>query len=245
MGQAARRHIDHSVASQPATESIDDAQKLLSIGQVLTRLVTDFPDVTPSKIRFLEERGLVSPQRTESGYRKFGPADVDRLRLVLSLQRDHYLPLKVIRQYVDEIDAGESPMLPGIAHPLSALDHQADQQAYSRAELIEITHADAQLVRDAVSVGLLPTGSRFDQKAREVLSLLVSLKERGIEPRHLRGVKASIDREIGLVEGAISGFRRDVPEARAQAANVTAEVIEALVDLKRTLLERAVQQLDS
>jgi DNA-binding transcriptional MerR regulator len=79
---------------------------LLSIGQVLARLTAEFPDLTPSKLRFLEERQLISPARTESGYRKFSPSDLDRLRFVLAMQRDHYLPLKVIRGYLDELDAG-------------------------------------------------------------------------------------------------------------------------------------------
>src|SRR5690606_18436510 len=79
---------------------------LLSIGQVLARLTPEFPGLSSSKLRYLEEQGLVTPQRTESGYRKFSPGDVDRLRLALTLQRDRYLPLGVIRQYLDDIDAG-------------------------------------------------------------------------------------------------------------------------------------------
>jgi DNA-binding transcriptional MerR regulator len=86
---------------------------LLSIGQVLARLIPEFPDLSPSKLRFLEERQLISPARTESGYRKFSSADLDRLRFVLTMQRDHYLPLKVIRGYCDELDAGRQPQLPG------------------------------------------------------------------------------------------------------------------------------------
>ena len=91
------------------------AAPLLSIGQVLARLTAEFPDLTPSKLRFLEERRLISPARTESGYRKFSAADLDRLRFVLTMQREHYLPLKVIRGYLDELDAGRQPELPGRA----------------------------------------------------------------------------------------------------------------------------------
>ena len=86
---------------------------LLSIGQVLAKLNPEFPDLTPSKLRFLEERQLVAPARTDSGYRKFSPSDMDRLRFVLTMQRDHYLPLKVIRGYLAELDAGRTPELPG------------------------------------------------------------------------------------------------------------------------------------
>ena len=85
------------------------ASSLLSIGQVLARLNPEFPDLSPSKLRFLEERQLITPSRTESGYRKFSPADLERLRFVLSMQRDYYLPLKVIRGYLDDLDAGREP----------------------------------------------------------------------------------------------------------------------------------------
>ena len=98
--------------AQRAAVGTGDAQpapKLSSIGQVLNRLSADFPDLTPSKLRFLEEQGLVQPRRTESGYRKFSEDDIQRLRFILSLQRDHYLPLKVIRGYLEEIDRGGSP----------------------------------------------------------------------------------------------------------------------------------------
>ncbi len=87
------------------------AADLLTIGEVLGSLREDFPDITPSKVRFLEERGLVTPARTPSGYRKFAPAHVARLRLVLSLQRDHYLPLRVIGEHRAALDAGEAPPL--------------------------------------------------------------------------------------------------------------------------------------
>ncbi|MDQ1529560.1 MAG: hypothetical protein QOH77_1350 [Actinomycetota bacterium] len=85
------------VSAQASVKSESGGASLLSIGQVLARLNPEFPDLTPSKLRFLEERQLISPARTESGYRKFSPADLTRLRFVLTMQRDHYVPLKVIR----------------------------------------------------------------------------------------------------------------------------------------------------
>ncbi|MFU0804300.1 MAG: MerR family transcriptional regulator [Pseudoclavibacter caeni] len=235
MAAAARR----SAAAAAAQGSPDEVRKLLSIGQVLNRLVGDFPDVTPSKIRFLEEQGLISPQRTASGYRKFGADDVERLRLILALQRDHYLPLKVIREYLAEIDAGRTPLLPGITR--AAAGDATVQRVCTREELLEVTHADARLLREAVSVGLLPAGDRYDQTARSVLTALVTLGAHGIEPRHLRGVKAATDREIGLIEGAVSGFRRDQPQGRAQAAAAAQQITDTLVSLKSCLLERGVR----
>jgi len=88
------------------------AVKLSTIGRVIELLTSEFPDLTPSKIRFLEEQGLVTPHRTESGYRKFSDADIERVKLVLELQRDKFLPLRVIKSYLDDIDAGKQPSLP-------------------------------------------------------------------------------------------------------------------------------------
>lgn len=93
------------------------AAGLLSIGQVLARLTPEFPNLTSSKLRFLEVQGIVTPSRTESGYRKFSPADLERLRLALTLQRDHYLPLSVIRDYLEDVDAGRDPAPPTAVGP--------------------------------------------------------------------------------------------------------------------------------
>ena len=93
--------------------------KLLTIGQVLSALKSDFGDLTPSKLRFLEEQELVCPQRTASGYRKYTDLDVDRIRIILELQRDKYLPLKVIRQYLEDLEAGKNPSLPGSSSPVA------------------------------------------------------------------------------------------------------------------------------
>ncbi|WP_028244645.1 MerR family transcriptional regulator [Pseudoclavibacter soli] len=228
-----------AVARRAAGEA-EPAERLLSIGQVLTRLAVDFPDVTPSKLRFLEEQGLVTPRRTESGYRKFCSADVERLHLVLSLQRDHYLPLRVIRTYLAEIDAGRTPVLPGM---LTASGVQgALPTVYSRDELLEHTGASADLLREAVSAGLLPTGTRFDQHARHLLEVLVSLQTRGIDPRHLRGMRAAADREAGLIHNAISGVRRSDAESAAQASSEANALADLLLDVKRTLLIRALEE---
>src|SRR5690606_21000413 len=101
------------MAGGSAAARSSSSAPLLSIGQVLARLNPEFPGLSPSKLRFLEAEGLVFPARTESGYRKFSHADLDRLRLILSLQRDYYLPNKVIRQHLVELDAGREPVLPG------------------------------------------------------------------------------------------------------------------------------------
>ncbi|HLU62971.1 MAG TPA: MerR family transcriptional regulator, partial [Protaetiibacter sp.] len=122
-------------ASSAARSSSSGAPQLLSIGQVLARLNPEFPDLSPSKLRFLEEKGLVNPARTASGYRKFSPADVERLRLILSIQRDYFVPLKVIHSYLAELDAGREPVLPGGAK-VTAPSMLPSERRLSREELI-------------------------------------------------------------------------------------------------------------
>ncbi|MDQ2699508.1 MAG: MerR family transcriptional regulator, partial [Actinomycetota bacterium] len=129
------------------------ATNLLSIGQVLAKLSPEFPDLTPSKLRFLEERQLVSPARTESGYRKFSPADMDRLRFVLTMQRDHYLPLKVIRGFLAELDAGRTPVLPGGASAAPSM--LSSERKFTRDELVREAGATAMLLQDAVTASLI------------------------------------------------------------------------------------------
>ena len=108
---------------------------LLSIGQVLAKLGPEFPDLSPSKLRFLEDQGLISPQRTPSGYRKFDAADLERLRYILTLQRDHYLPLKVILGHLDDIDHGRTPQIPGANVRVEAPSILTAERRLSRAEL--------------------------------------------------------------------------------------------------------------
>lgn len=164
-----------------AARAVSPAPDLLTIGQVLARLKPDFPDLSSSKLRFLEERELVTPVRTQSGYRKFSPADVDRLRIVLGLQRDHYLPLKVIKEYLADLDAGREPTLPGggdVPRP-SMLGRE---RRYSRDELQRVAGASPMLVGDAVSSSLLPAADSYGEESVGVLKALVELQRSGIEP---------------------------------------------------------------
>ncbi len=217
---------------------------LLSIGQVLAKLSPEFPDLTPSKLRFLEERHLVSPSRTESGYRKFSPADVDRLRFILSMQRDHYLPLKVIRGYLDEIEAGRTPSLPaGGSVPRSIL---ATERRYTRAELVREAGASPALLTDAVSASLVAAAETYGDDALHVLRALVELQRSGIEPRHLRGFRAAAERELGLIESAlIPVSRRNDPSSRAKAAELAREIAGQLEVVRSSLIRSALGRLQS
>lgn len=217
----------------------------MSIGQVLTKLRPLFPDLTPSKVRFLEEQGLICPQRTESGYRKFSASDVERVRFILSLQRDRYLPLKVIKAYIDDVDAGRTPTLAGLVAPAESVRAGGVPSFYSRDELIAQTGASAALVGDAVNFGLLPPGPRFSEAEMRIVDALAALARFGLEPRHLRTYRVQVEREAGLVESVVGPLSaRGSADAQARAARVSQEMIEALAALHGTMLQAALSHLD-
>lgn len=197
---------------------------LLGIGQVLARLQPEFPELTPSKLRFLEEQGLVTPARTPSGYRKFAPGDVERIGFVLSMQRDHYLPLKVIRAHLDAVDAGETPALPGAA----PAPQVTSPPRFRRDELARAAGATPALLDEAVSAGLLPAAEHYGEEALEVMQALAMLRAVGIEPRHLRGVRFAAERDAALIDRAIAPARRNDPAGKARS-------VERALDLGRQL----------
>lgn len=218
------------------------ATSLLSIGQVLSRLTPEFPDLTPSKLRFLEEQGLVSPARTDSGYRKFDNADLDRLRLILSMQRDHYLPLKVIRSYLDDLDAGLSPVLPGGGAPGPSMLVMA--RRFNRDELLREAGASASLLHDAVSASIILPAEHYGDDALSVLKALVDLQRSGIEPRHLRGFRGAAERELGLIESALVPMaRRKDASSRAKAAEMAVEIAGQLEVIRGSLIRSALGRL--
>ena len=234
------------------------AERLMSIGEVLAELQREFADVTHSKIRFLEDQGLVEPQRTPSGYRKFSTSDVERLRFVLGLQRDRYLPLRVIREYLDAIDRGlEPPELPGGAPraPRVVPDGAVpDADGFARArrhlrltrdELVEAAGLDADLLGALESFGLVApdAGGWYGADALEVASVARELSGFGIEARHLRGFRTAAEREVGLVEQVVNPLRRQRHAgAGARADEVAREISALCVRLHATLVRGALDR---
>ncbi|HEV2779319.1 MAG TPA: MerR family transcriptional regulator [Actinophytocola sp.] len=221
----------------------------LSIGAVLERLRPQFPDVTISKIRFLESEGLVCPARTRSGYRQFTAADVERLRFVLSAQRDHYLPLKVIKEQLDAADRGHdpgpalrpvpAPAAPGL--PSAAAFVESPERRLTREELLEHGGIDAAMLTELEQYGLIKPGAAgfYDSLAATVARTVKAMTEFGIEPRHLRAFRASAEREVGLVEQIVAPlYRHPDRESRARADEIVAELAALSVGL-HTLLVKA------
>lgn len=215
------------------------AAGLLSIGQVLARLAPEFPALTSSKLRFLEVQGIVSPTRTESGYRKFSPADLERLRLALTLQRDHYLPLVVIRDYLADLDAGRNP-----APPTAIPSMVAAPRRYRRDELLSASGAAPQLLNDAISTGIVTASDTYPEQTVTLLRALVALDRHGIEPRHVRSLRQSAEREAALVESALSALlRRPDAASRARASELAPELAARLDEVRALFVRDAIDRI--
>ncbi|MCX4774048.1 MerR family regulatory protein [Streptomyces sp. ADI92-24] len=231
------------------TATADD--RPMSIGTVLLQLRDQFPEVTISKIRFLEAEGLVEPQRTPSGYRKFRPADVERLAQVLRMQRDHYLPLKVIREHLDAVARGEQVALPAPEGERHLTDGswtggpgRATAARIGRAELLAAAEVSESDLDAWESYGLVvPTADGgYDAETVTVARLVADLGRFGLEPRHLRAMRAAADREAGLIEQVVAPLRRHRnPQTRAHAEATAKELAELSVRLHSALVQTALQ----
>ncbi|HSA51987.1 MAG TPA: MerR family transcriptional regulator [Yinghuangia sp.] len=275
---------------------------LVGIGEVMEMLLPEFPDISISKIRFLEAEGLVEPQRTPSGYRKFGPTDIDRLRYVLRAQRDQYLPLKVIKDHLDAIDRGLEPVDDGrdpvgtdpegvAAHPGAADGPSRAPVLLDRAELLvaagideaalarleefglieprrtapdagaataaegseapgepgppgEAAEAAAEMAVDAGKAPPAPPTPRYDGDALVIARLVTALGEYGLEPRHLRQVKAAADREAALVEQIVAPLtHRRGAGARTGAEETVRDLVSLTSRLHTVLVGAALRPL--
>jgi DNA-binding transcriptional MerR regulator len=225
----------------------------MSIGEVLSQLRAEFPDVTISKIRFLESEGLIEPERTSSGYRKFSRDDVARLRYVLSAQRDQYLPLRVIKQHLEAIDRGLEPPTtvgggPQVPRALVAAEGLPGPEAFvrepselrlSREELIDAAGLEGEQLAQIEQFGLIAArpGGYYDGDALIIAKTVAEMSRFGLEPRHLRAFRASADREVGLVEQVVSPLvRQRNPAAHGRAEEVARELAALSVKLHATLV---------
>ena len=224
------------------------ARAYLSIGEVLTRLRSEFSDITISKIRFLESEGLIEPQRTPSGYRKFTNSDLERLRFVLLAQRDQYLPLRVIKENLDALDRGLIPAstIGGVATPRLATqngeiaDLASDEQdlRLTRNEILSAAGISDEQLTEIESYGLITIrGRHYDADALTIAKTIVSISAFGIGARHLRAFKTAADREIGLVEQVTTPIRSQKgSEAKAKADEVEKEIASLSIKLHASLV---------
>jgi len=231
------------------------ADGLLSIGEVLEILQTDFADVSVSKIRFLESEDLITPVRTSSGYRKFSHADVERLRYILQAQRDRYLPLKVIRSELDAMDrglepvAGEGPQLRVPRALVAAAEDPesagAQQLQLTREELCRESGISDDLLQRIEQYDLVAVNDRgfYDVYALRICSGAHELTEYGIEPRHLRSFKVAADREIGLVGAVVTPYlRRRTPDSASRGHDLARELTSVVLRLHSSLVHRGLAE---
>jgi DNA-binding transcriptional MerR regulator len=245
--------------SQPDTPALTG----MSIGAVLDLLRPDFPDVTISKIRFLEAEGLVTPERTGSGYRRFTAYDCARLRFILTAQRDQYLPLKVIKAQLDAQPGGELPQS-GSAYGIPRLvpvsgDVSDDEVAgrgvsavaptqvrLSREDLQTRSGVDDELLTALVKAGVITTGPAgfFDEHSVMIAQCARALAEYGVEPRHLRAFRSAADRQSDLI-AQIAGpvVKAGKAGARDRADDLAREVAALAITLHTSLIKSAVRDV--
>jgi DNA-binding transcriptional MerR regulator len=224
------------------------------ISEVLAQLRADFPDVSVSKIRFLETEGLLTPARSPSGYRRFCAADVDRLRYILAAQRDQYLPLRVIRERLArraaaaaESRAGQSAAGPRPPRPDESANPGADiepGQPLTRRELIESAGLTDALLTELETFGLLRRiGRHYAPDALDVARTAVALTAYGVEARHLRAVRAAAERETTMIESLVAPIQKQRGAgARELAARTAAELAELVLRLHGALVEDALAE---
>jgi DNA-binding transcriptional MerR regulator len=231
----------------------------MSIGAVLDLLRPDFPDVTISKIRFLEAEGLVTPQRAASGYRRFTAYDCARLRFVLTAQRDQYLPLKVIKAQLDAQPDGELPPA-GSPYGVPRLVTVGDRASVdtdsvtvaptrvrlSREDLLDRAGVDDDLLTALLKAGVITTGPGgfFDEHAPVILQCARALADYGVEPRHLRAFRSAADRQSDLI-AQIAGplVNTGKTGARDRADDLAREVAALAITLHTSLIKSAVRDV--
>lgn len=252
--------------------------RLRSIGEVIAELKPEFSDLSPSKLRFLEAEGLVTPARLANGYRKYTDTHIRRLRVVLTLQRDQYLPLKVIREKLADYDAGvdvlgtepaidEAPLAePETLEQLSqevpddlrgrlvkfaedVFAPAASKTTYGREELLSqsgLTRSALAEIEDLRLIETMPSG-RYDEEALTIATLVARLAERGIEVRHIKPTRYSVDRERGLVENVLAAQRKrrgsGDPRGQEDLAEAQREIAGGLLALHAMVLRTELRHL--
>jgi DNA-binding transcriptional MerR regulator len=227
------------------------ARGYFGISEVLAQLRPDFPDISVSKIRFLETEGLISPARSAAGYRRFGPADVDRLRRILTAQRDQYLPLRVIKERLaaaDEQPAAQASRgdTAGVASISQAQSGRADppDRQLTRRELVDAAGMSDALLTELETFGLLRNvGRHYSADAVEVASVAVALAAYGVEARHLPAVRAAAERESTMIESLVAPIlRQRSPGARDLAGRTAGDVAGLVLRLHAALMRAALAE---
>jgi DNA-binding transcriptional MerR regulator len=241
-----------SATEIPTADSIPTQAKALTIGAVCKQLEREFPDISISKIRYLEDQKLITPRRTAGGYRLFTSADVLRLRTILRLQRDEFLPLRVIRQELASGRADEEIRKPEAPDPKSlrrATVSGAPESLFRLDEVLDETGADPSLVKELEEYGVIRAQRRdgetlYDETDREIVRAVTELKRYGVGGRNLRVFRTSADREAALLEQILApALRSRNPERRKEAVETLENLAAIASHLKHLLLIRDLRKI--
>lgn len=225
------------------------ATNRLSIGDAVEQLRAEFPDATISKVRFLETEGLIRPPRTKSGYREFGPADLERIRYILRQQRDHFLPLRVIKTRLSSWERGDTPISAPPAGPPAAAYFSTSGRSHTAAEAAQAAGAPPNLIADLVKHGVLDPAfaspdARFDDDDIEVIRAAYRMVGHGLEPRHLRTIRLGANREVDLFR-QLTGpmLRHATPAGRRQAGDVLADIAQAAREMQEAMVRSELRKV--
>jgi DNA-binding transcriptional MerR regulator len=233
-------------------------QKSITIGAVSKALAQEFPDISISKIRYLEDQKLVSPRRTAGGYRLYSQGDVARLRTILRMQRDEFLPLRVIRQELASGRAGDTAEVPtrpagdgSRARRASVSVSDPSGALYSLEDVLEETQAGSKLVRELEEYGVVKGEIRggvryFDETEREIIRAVTELARYGVGGRNLRVFRSSADREANLLQQILApALRSRNPQRRKEALEALEQLAAVATHLKHLLLIRDLRKIAS
>jgi len=223
-------------------------EKLMTIGAVVDRLKGEFPDISVSKLRYLEEQGLVTPRRTKSGYRLYSQDDFGRLVRVLAMQRDEYLPLKVIRR---ELERSPASPLPSARQGLrkTLILNVGEEREYTAEEIQQMTGADSALLGELEEYELVRAHQvsgvrRYSETDAGIVGAAAQLAPLGLRPRNLRVLQSAVDREVGLIEQVLlPALKSNRPERRREGLERLDDIIQATTQLRQLLLTRGVRRL--
>jgi DNA-binding transcriptional MerR regulator len=243
---------DLELPEPPSKDSTARPPKAVTIGAVCKALGQEFPDISISKIRYLEDQKLISPRRTQGGYRLYTQADIQRLRTILRLQRDEFLPLRVIRQELAGGRTERDVAAPGEPRSLRRASSVAVRDAgalYSLEDVVEDTGADPQLVRELVDFGVIKGENRggaryYDETEREIVRAVSELARYGVGGRNLRVFRSSADREAQLLQSILApALRSRNPDRRKEAVEALENLASVTTHLKHLLLIRDLRKI--
>jgi DNA-binding transcriptional MerR regulator len=226
-------------------------RKAVTIGSVCKAMEQEFPDISISKIRYLEDQKLLTPRRTQGGYRLYTQSDIQRLRTILRLQRDEFLPLRVIRQELAGGRAEREMASPGDGRTLrhTSVTGAAPAALYSLDEVVEETNATAKLIGELVEFGVIKGEQRagtqyFDETEREIIRAVSELARYGVGGRNLRVFRSSADREAQLLQSILApALRSRNPERRREAIEALEQLASVTTHLKHLLLIRDLRRI--